>query len=344
MNPIQIIGGGLAGLSLGIALRQKGVPVGVSEAGHYPRHRVCGEFISGQGRAILRDLGVEEKLLARGAREARTAAFYSRGAKKAAPRLLPEPALCVSRYVLDQFLADEFRALGGQLNQSERWRGGYGLGVVRATGHASETAPGHWRWFGLKAHIRHACLEADLEMHLVDNGYVGLCRLDNDTVNVCGLFRSHAAVPDLAANWRFWLEGSEGSILRKRLQGAEFVTDTFCSTAGLSLDPQRAAGRPECRIGDAITMIAPLTGNGMSMAFESAVLASDHLFDYSRGHIAWSAAKTRIAQSCDAAFRQRLFWGRQLQRAAFHTALKDGAVWLGMHSPLLWRQLFDRTR
>ena len=38
-------------------------------------------------------------------------------------------------------------------------------------------------------------------------------------------------------------------------------------------DPQRAAARAECCIGDAITMIPPVTGNGMSMAFESAEMA-----------------------------------------------------------------------
>ena len=50
MNPqpsIEIVGGGLAGLSLGVALRREGVPVTLFEAGDYPRHRVCGEFIAG---------------------------------------------------------------------------------------------------------------------------------------------------------------------------------------------------------------------------------------------------------------------------------------------------------
>ena len=46
MRAVTIIGGGLAGLTLGIGLRQRGVPVTISEAGDYPRHRVCGEFIS----------------------------------------------------------------------------------------------------------------------------------------------------------------------------------------------------------------------------------------------------------------------------------------------------------
>ena len=37
---VTIIGGGLAGLTLGLALRQRDVPVTVCEAGTYPRHRV----------------------------------------------------------------------------------------------------------------------------------------------------------------------------------------------------------------------------------------------------------------------------------------------------------------
>ena len=56
-KPITIIGGGLAGLTLGIGLRQREVPVTIWEAGNYPRHRVCGEFISGNGQAVLERLG-----------------------------------------------------------------------------------------------------------------------------------------------------------------------------------------------------------------------------------------------------------------------------------------------
>ena len=57
-KPITIIGGGLAGLTLGIGLRQLGAPVTIWEAGRYPRHRVCGEFISGNGQAVLQRFGL----------------------------------------------------------------------------------------------------------------------------------------------------------------------------------------------------------------------------------------------------------------------------------------------
>ncbi|MCB9898586.1 MAG: NAD(P)-binding protein, partial [Planctomycetes bacterium] len=65
-RPITIVGGGLAGLTLGIALRRHDVPVLLDEAGRYPRHRVCGEFVNGRGREVLRALRLEAGLLAAG--------------------------------------------------------------------------------------------------------------------------------------------------------------------------------------------------------------------------------------------------------------------------------------
>jgi 2-polyprenyl-6-methoxyphenol hydroxylase-like FAD-dependent oxidoreductase len=80
-RPIQIIGGGLAGLTLGIALRKKEIPATVFEAGNYPRHRVCGEFVSGRGLEILGTLGLKQKFMAAGAIEARSSIFFSGDSK-----------------------------------------------------------------------------------------------------------------------------------------------------------------------------------------------------------------------------------------------------------------------
>src|SRR5215469_16364588 len=112
-RPITIVGGGLAGLALGIGLRQREVPVSIWEAGRYPRHRVCGEFISGQGQAVLERLGLLARCREAGAVYARTAMFVS-GASRSPVRRLAAPALCLSRHALDALLAGAFQQAGGE--------------------------------------------------------------------------------------------------------------------------------------------------------------------------------------------------------------------------------------
>ena len=152
-KPIQIIGGGLAGLTLGIALRKKEIPVTICEAGNYPRHRVCGEFVSGRGLEILRMLGLNEKFLDAGAIEARSSVFFSENSKSPV-RQLPSPALCLSRFAMDKLLADEFQRLGGELQAGARWQNNFSDGTIRASGRKPQPTENGWRWFGLKAHAR----------------------------------------------------------------------------------------------------------------------------------------------------------------------------------------------
>src|SRR5258706_11452500 len=94
---ITIVGGGLAGLSLGIALRQRKIPVVLWEAGQYPRHRVCGEFISGRGVQALQRMDLLDSVRQAEPRLAQTAMAFSEQ-KSFRRRTLPEPALCISRF------------------------------------------------------------------------------------------------------------------------------------------------------------------------------------------------------------------------------------------------------
>lgn len=344
MRPLTLVGGGLAGLALGLALRRRGVPVALHEAGRYPRHRVCGEFLSGRGVAVLDELGLHETLAARGARTARTAAFFTAGLATP-PRALPAGALCLSRHALDEALADAFTAAGGDLRTGERWTGDAAAeGVVRATGRRVQAAEAGWRWYGLKAHARGVAPAADLEMHVHRDGYVGLCRVEDGRVNVCGLFRVRAAEDGLKTRWRERLAGPPGSALRERLAGADWDDASFCAVAGLALRPWRAAEREECAVGDALGMIPPVTGNGMSLALESAALAADPLAAWSRGEADWPAARAAVAARQDAAFAARLRWAAVLQRALFAPAARGLLARAVYACPALVDFWFRRTR
>jgi 2-polyprenyl-6-methoxyphenol hydroxylase-like FAD-dependent oxidoreductase len=339
---ITIVGGGLAGLTLGIGLRQRDIPATIWEASTYPRHRVCGEFISGNGPAVLERLGLLKLLEDAGAIRVNSAAFIS-GANHSPVRALPAAAIGLSRYSMDAALANQFQQLGGVLHSgSRRQENDFAEGIVRASGRRAQPTENGWRWFGLKAHATNVSLTADLEMHVSADNYVGVNRINGGEVNVCGLFRGR---PGTTRESGFeLLRGTPGSPLRERLASARFDENSFCSVAGLSLKPQRAADKTECCIGDAVTMIPPVTGNGMSMAFESAEIAIDPLARYSRGEINWPEARDLIARACDDAFAERLTWARRLQSLMFSPLLRTPLGKVLLRSDGLWNFLFAKTR
>ena len=316
MKPVTIVGGGLAGLTLGLQLRKKGVPVLLHDAGAYPRHRVCGEYLSGRAISIIESLGLRLGLDRLGAVES-SDVLLSLGSSVLSRRTLPQHALCLSRYEFDRFLVHELTKAGGDIQTGHRIPPQPAEGTVLATGRQPSATQHGWRWFGLKAHARNVNLEAGLEMHISSRGYIGLCRIENNQVNVCGLFRSRSPVPNLASSWKDWLGGDPDSVLQKRIRHAQWDESSFSSIAALSLSPQRASVGTGLRIGDALTMIPPVTGNGMSMAIEGADLAATPLVEWSKNKLDWDSAVQKVALHLDAAFAPRLRHARWLQHAMF---------------------------
>lgn len=336
MKPITIIGGGLAGLTLGILLRREDIPVAIIEAGRYPRHRVCGEFLSGRGRQILQQLDVEPKLPHK--REASTCSFHVPN-RPAIRFSLSKPALCVSRFALDAALADEFERLGGVLKTGERAEANAREeGIVRATGRrrAENT---HARLFGLKAHALGAPVGADLEMHFGPHQYVGLCRLADARVNVCGLFHTREPVRAIHQSWRAMFDAAVWS---DALKDAQWDEDSFSSIAALTTD--RHAPDSQFAIGDAAAMIPPLTGNGMSMAIESARAAALEIRRFSGGRASWSDAVRDHALAWRREFANRLAWAAVIQRIAFHSVGQRMLYFGARAAPPILQLFFSRTR
>jgi flavin-dependent dehydrogenase len=291
---------------------------------------------------ILNALGLKKKILDAGAIEARSSIFFS-GNLESPVRQLPAPALCLSRFVMDELLADEFQRLGGELRTGVRRQNDFSDGIVRASGRRVQTTENGWRWFGLKAHARNISAAADLEMHVFKNGYVGICKLAGGEVNVCGLFRRNGSDAPQQNGFDL-LRGNPGTALNERLARAEFDENSFCSVAGLSLKPQRASEKSEVCIGDALTMIPPVTGNGMSLAFESAQLAVEPLATFSRGELSWAQAQQKIARTCDEQFSSRLRWANWLQQFLLSSPLPNPVKIFAARSDWFWRFAFERTR
>ena len=300
-RPVEIIGGGLAGLSLGLALRRADVPVTIIEAGSYPRHRVCGEFITGLSASTIDRLELAPLLA--DARLHREVTWFLRE-KNLHHQTLSEPAYALSRHALDQRLATAFTAAGGVLHTHTRADlTAAPDGRIFATGRR----PARPEWIGLKCHALALPLVSELELHLGDHAYIGLCAVEDNRVNVSGLFRQRADLPNLARDTALitYLRASGLSALADRLTSAAIDPDSYSAIAGLGF-PQPSTRTDRLVIGDTYAMIPPFTGHGMAMAFQSAEVALDPLLAWSRNEASWPDTLRVVHQRLRTLFRVRL--------------------------------------
>ncbi len=337
MKSITIIGGGLAGLSLGIALRRHGVPVTVREAGRYPRHRVCGEFICGVPEATLERLGVAELL---GGSALNRSTSWHRGNRRIFRADLPIPARGISRYRLDNRLAQRLEATGGILRTADRAGGDtfYSEGTVTATGRGK----GRSDWMALKIHLRdfRGLLE-DLEMHLGDGAYVGVSRIEEGLVNLCGLFRRLPGLRATREELLFrYIEASGLPLLAERGRAAVTLPESFAASSGFDFPRGYHVDTSRLCIGDAAGMIPPFTGNGMSLALENAEIALAPVLAYARGQTDWTTACSHSSHAARRRFHSRLRTANQVHGFLTDKKRRDLALALASIRLLPFRTLF----
>ncbi len=124
-DEVLVLGGGVAGCAASIALARKGRRVTLIEREPTPRHKVCGEFLSGEALEDLHALGIDVASL--GA----VPIDYVRlaAARRAAEAPLPFPAASLTRKALDTALIAEAIAAGVRV---ERGRSVQALGAHRS--------------------------------------------------------------------------------------------------------------------------------------------------------------------------------------------------------------------
>jgi hypothetical protein len=106
---VIIIGGGLAGLTAAIHLSKNGFQVVVIEKNDYPKHKVCGEYISNEVLPYLQGLDVDISELHP---VNITKIIFSTAKGKVINGKLPLGGFGISRYALDAFLFKKALANG----------------------------------------------------------------------------------------------------------------------------------------------------------------------------------------------------------------------------------------
>jgi len=115
-----VVGGGLAGLSSAIGMAQMGLKVLVLEKGNLPRHKVCGEFISGEVLPFLKSMDVDFESL----NPARIKKLWlSAPSGRALQADLDQESLGLSRWAMDYYLYQKAEAAGVRVALQEPYLG-----------------------------------------------------------------------------------------------------------------------------------------------------------------------------------------------------------------------------
>ena len=287
-----IIGGGPAGTAAAITAARSGARVLLLERGRFPRHKVCGEFISPEGVALLAGLGLDD-LVRRASRIAHTRIFSDTSVAEAA---LSPAGAAISRYELDQALWRRAGEAGADCRELLEARAICGSGPFTVatsagdfTARAAINASGRWsnlrrsrlsqpqreKWVGWKAHFREPYSPPSVDLYFFAGGYCGVQPLPDGHVNACAMAQAAAANsmdqvralhPSLAERSRAWQQVSE-----------------TVATSPLVFAPPQAEEGGVLFAGDAAGFIDPFVGDGISLALRSGAMAAESLAEVWEG-------------------------------------------------------------
>jgi flavin-dependent dehydrogenase len=263
MLPISIVGAGPAGSAAALAALSEGAQVRLFEKSQFPRHKVCGEFLSPEIQPALESLGVWSDFLKASPAPINSVKLHF-GHREKTWRL-PQPAFGLSRFRLDKLLLDCAVSRGAELIRE----------VFPSTLQPAILAYGRMavateenRLFGFKAHFTGPAENA-VELFVGRNEYAGVSLIEDGATNVCGL-----APESLLSAHGFDIDSWIGAwpALEDRLRPLSRSMG-WLITGPLVLSRNLHSLNGPYRIGDALGFIDPFTGSGILSALMTGNLA-----------------------------------------------------------------------
>ena len=363
---LAVIGGGPAGCAAAIRSARTGASVILLERGNFPRHKVCGEFVSAESLELLGELLVPEyrQLVSDSPRISRGRIFAD--GREVAAEINPAAA-SITRFEMDSALWNSCIQNGNSvdirenctvqtvtraevftikttneelqckavINATGRWS--------NLTGPATRSRLTKQRWIGVKAHFSEPDAPLSVDLYFFNGGYCGIqpiASADNGggtRINACAMVRADVATtlaevlrchPALLERSRHWQPMTEP-----------------VATSPLVFHPPEPMQAGMLQVGDAATFVDPFIGDGISLALRSGSLAAECLAPFFRGECSLPQA---TAQYCELYDRRlaRVFRNSSKLRNLLHwpKAVRKPALMFLSRSPFLARQLVRMTR
>lgn len=312
-----IVGGGVAGLSAANALADAGLGPLLIEAGEYPAHRICGEFLSPECLPILRRWDIVLPI------SIQECHLFNR--QKRMGFQLPAKAGSCSRYIFDEMLHKRALSKGARIltnttvssldlpqKHSQPYTLNLSTGQIIKSNHLilgtgripnmnQNPTP---KYMGFKAHFEGIFVNHVLEMHCFNGGYLGISPVDETTSNIACLVKRES-IDDINPH-TFISSLLEEKSLQERLLNAIMLFSNWLTGQlpefGIRTQP---AWDRVFWIGDAAGSIPPISGEGLAIGITSGCMAAEYFMKS-------NAAK--FNQAWLKRYRSRFFWACRLHR------------------------------
>lgn len=365
MEPYEVIvvGGGLAGLTAALHLAREEFRVLLIEKDTYPRHRVCGEYLSREVVPYLKFLGISLE----GAKTIRTLQLSAHNGKFVETSL-PMGGLGISRYALDASLYQQALQAGvtfvfGTVTSIEQKEGffrvatttGQYLGSVAIGAYGkrtnldkeldrsfmNRTSP----WLAIKAHYDFSEWPEDMVgLHAFPGGYAGLSKTETGAVNFCYLasyesFKPHGKIASFNSR-----VVASNPILADFLSRASMAYKEPLSIAQVSFHKKSSTENGMLMCGDSAGLIHPLCGNGMAIAIHSAKIASEEIIRcLRRKDTTREDLVNEYEKRWKATFGRRMLAGRYLQSLLLYPRMSALLMASVARSPVVLKTIIRST-
>ncbi len=362
---VLIIGGGLAGLTAAIHLSKKGFEVIVIEKNEFPKHKVCGEYISNEVVPYLNWLGINSKDLHP---TLITKLRFSICNGKIVDCVLPLGGFGISRYALDEYLHRKAVSYGCTILKDSVESVVFNENqftvttlnnvflkakiVLGAFGKRSNVDQKLNRsfiqkkspWLAVKAHYSGNFPDDLVGLHNFKGGYCGVSKVENDKINICYLadyetFKRYKNIEEYQKAVVF-----KNPNLKLLFENCTMLFDKPLTISQICFEKKKAIENHILMIGDTAGLIHPLCGNGMAMAIHSAKIVSELVELFFNKEIKSRAGlEKKYKQEWKFNFEKRIRAGRFLARLLQHQKVSEFLLQIVIKFPLLLPKIIKRT-
>jgi menaquinone-9 beta-reductase len=338
-----VVGAGPAGASAAAILADRGRSVLLLEKDLFPRHKVCGEFLSSDALPSLERIGAREAV-ERATPERITHGVVHPASGQAVAFSLPAPAIGLSRFRLDALLARRAIEAGADARftarvvSAEPERGGFRVRFVHRQSERDATARvviGAWgRWDALdKAMARGFAvrrpvffgwnrdlagdsnfLAGRVHLYLFPGGYCGLSRVEEGAVNLAGVVSGK--VWKNTGGWTAVVERARlgNRALDEDLAKLEPGPIGFLGTGPVFFTRKPPIENGLLMAGDAAGVIDPFSGEGQAAALASGILAAETADRHLSGELSSEECARAYAKAWRDRFGRRFVWSAVFRR------------------------------